>query len=58
MKMKTLGHRLTLKTMNKSYTNNYNELVIQVNQQQQCEREGNRQTNATISNVYTMHKQQ
>ena len=57
MKMKTVWHRLTLKTINKSYTNNYNELVTQVNQQQQCVRERNKQANATISNVYTIHKQ-
>ena len=52
--MKTGCHRLTLETINKSYTNIYNELVTQVNQQQQCEREGNRQANATISNAYTI----
>ena len=33
--MKAVCIRLTLKTVNKSYTSNYNELVIQVNQQQQ-----------------------
>ena len=58
MKMKTVWHRLTLKTINKSYTNNYNELVTQVNQQQQCVREGYRQANATITIMYTIHKQQ
>ena len=52
MKMKTECHRLTLKTVNKSYTNNYNELIAQVNQQQQREIEGNRQPNTTI-----IHKQ-
>ena len=29
-----------METINKSYTNNYNQFVTQVNQQQQCEREG------------------
>ena len=42
----------------KCCTNNYNEFVTQINQQQQCEREGDRQGNATISNVYIIYKQQ
>ena len=45
--MKTVCHPLTLKTINKSYTNNYtdkyNKFVTQVNQQQQCVREEDRQ---------------
>ena len=36
----------------------YNELVTQVNQQQQFKRAGSTQANATISNVYQIHKQQ
>ena len=60
--MKTVCHYLTLKTINKIYTNNYidkyNELVLQVNQQQQCVKEGNRQANAITSNVNKIHKQQ
>ena len=60
--MKTVNHRLTLNTINKSYTNNYidkySELVVQVNQQQQCVREGDRQANAQTSNVNKIQKQQ
>ena len=48
--MKTVCHRLTLKTINKNYTNSYtgkhNKPVARVNQQQQCVREVNKQANA------------
>ena len=61
-KMKTVYHRLTLNTINKSYTNNYidkySELVIKVKQQQQCVREEDRQANAQTSNVSKIQKQQ
>ena len=51
-------HCLTLKTYTNYFTDKYNELVTQVNQQKQCVREGDRQANATTSNVNKIHKQQ
>ena len=58
--MVTEYHRLTLK---KIYTNNdtgkCGECGVQVNQQQQCKREGDVQVSErTNNNVYTIRKQQ
>ena len=48
---------VSLLNIKKCYTKlYYNELVTQVNQHQQCVRDADRQANATINNVHTIHK--
>ena len=45
-----------IKTISKSYTNNYNELVMQVMQQQQCERERDRQANNEVTIEFSRNR--